>query len=329
MRIGWMIYGDLGQPTGGYVYDRLVVGGLRALGDEVTVCDPRETRDDLVRSFTAVVGDALCIPHLGPIFERMAGGPLRVLLIHHLTSWEAECETGRAARDIETRAIVASDRLVVTGSATASRLAADHPGRSIAVVAPGADRLPRLPRGNLADGIVELLFVGSITRRKRLHLLLDAVERVVGSRLVLTVAGDWGREPEYSEGVAARIRDSAVLSACTRIVGVADDGELARLMARACALVLPSSLEGYGMVLSEALHAGLTAIASREAASAAGFEADDRVTVFDDPEDLVRAIQRLTDPKIGRSGPKALHVERLPRWSETVAAFRGLLTAPP
>ena len=44
VRIAWIVYGDLDQPTGGYVYDRLVVEGLRAGGDEVEVVDPRETR---------------------------------------------------------------------------------------------------------------------------------------------------------------------------------------------------------------------------------------------------------------------------------------------
>ena len=37
MRIGLVIYGALSQRTGGYLYDRMLVAGLRRLGAEVEV----------------------------------------------------------------------------------------------------------------------------------------------------------------------------------------------------------------------------------------------------------------------------------------------------
>ena len=37
LRVAWVIYGSLDQVSGGYIYDRLVVEQLRALGDRVTI----------------------------------------------------------------------------------------------------------------------------------------------------------------------------------------------------------------------------------------------------------------------------------------------------
>ena len=85
------MYGSLDQVSGGYIYDRLVVEQLRALGDSVTVISltpgasklPALSPDD----FDVVVGDELCFRELLPLFQR-SPGLRRVLLIHHLTAWE-------------------------------------------------------------------------------------------------------------------------------------------------------------------------------------------------------------------------------------------------
>jgi glycosyltransferase involved in cell wall biosynthesis len=323
-----MAYGDLAQWTGGYVYDCIVVDGLRLRGDDVRLFDPRE-RLGVKRigsaCLDAVVGDGLCTPHLGRIFERLAGGPTRILLVHHLSSWEVEGEPRDAMRALEKRVVRASDRVVVTGHATAARLRDDHPGRSIAVVIPGGDRLSRRPRGTGNGATIELLFVGSIIPRKRLDLLLDAVERISDPRLALTVVGDWGRDPEHARTTAARIAASPTLRARTRAVGTIDDEELARCMARADALVLPSTLEGYGIVLAEALHAGLPVIATRASVGAAGLD-EGVATVFDDTAGLIRAVRLLLDaPPSCSSKRRTSRAVPFARWTETVAAFRNVL----
>lgn len=328
MRIAWIVYGDLEQWTGGYVYDRLVVAGLRSRGEDVSVFDPRKPstiRRVASGSFDVVVGDGLCTPHLAPAFERMTVGPVRVLLVHHLSSWEVERGEREAIRAMETRVVRASDRLVVTGHTTAARLRADHPGRSIAVVIPGGDRLSRRPRVPHDCDRVELLFVGSIIPRKRLGLLLDAVERIPDPRLGLTLVGDWRRDPKYAQAMAARIAASPVLRARTHAVGVIDDESLAQRMARADALVLPSSLEGYGIVLAEAGHAGLPVIATQTSARAAGLDRRE-ATVFDDGAGLIRAIRRLLDaPPVRSSERRSTRDAGFASWTKTVSAFRSVL----
>jgi 6-pyruvoyltetrahydropterin/6-carboxytetrahydropterin synthase len=130
MRVAWIVYGDLAQPTGGYVYDRLMVDGLRLRGDEVEVVGLVENaREDGTMGrlgdagFHAIVGDALCARELGHAFEQVGRGTVRVLLVHHLTSWEVECADRDALRAMEARAVAASDHLVVTSDTSAARLA--------------------------------------------------------------------------------------------------------------------------------------------------------------------------------------------------------------
>jgi glycosyltransferase involved in cell wall biosynthesis len=337
VRLAWVVQGDIAQPTGGYIYDRLVVEGMRAHGDEVHVIgiDPApphdiESQGLLVRIARArvetVVGDALCARELAPAFEQLASEMARVLLVHHLTSWEPEQAARQALHLREARAVVASDCLIATSQVTAARITSEYPSRAVEVALPGADRLPRHPRTAREGGPIELLFVGSIIARKRVSLLLDALERLADPRLSLTLLGDSGREPEYAGMIAARLAASPVLLAAVAAPGIVDDHALARWMARAHALALPSSLEGYGIVLTEALRAGLPVLASREAARAAGLEGSSAVLVFDDAPGLVGVLQRLLqEASLYRSLQRAAEGAVMPRWRETVITFRNVV----
>src|SRR5882672_5236547 len=207
MRIAWIVHGDLAQPTGGYVYDRIVIDGLRARGDEVEVVDPLTTAVTPDR-VDVIVGDALWAREIGPLFERAGHGVARVLLVHHFPSWEIERIDREAMRALEARAVGASDRLVATSAASGERLAAEYPLPGVDVVVPGADRLPCHPRVSSDDATIQLLFVGSLIARKRLALLLDAMEHLADPRVTLTVVGDAGREPENARAIAARIETS-------------------------------------------------------------------------------------------------------------------------
>jgi glycosyltransferase involved in cell wall biosynthesis len=316
VRIAWFVYGEVTQPTGGYVYDRLVLEGLRRRGHRVEVVD-------LLRASQAppeaevLVGDALCVRELGPLFEG-SRARARVLLVHHFPSWEVERDDRGAMRALERRALAASDFAVATGHATRVRLLAEGAALPVHVVPPGADRLPRVARA--PEEGVAVVFVGSLVRRKRVDLLLDAVERTPGLRL--TLIGDPAREPQTGAELLAR---AAALGRVTA-AGVVGEGELAARLARADALVLPSSLEGYGMAMTEALHAGLPVIAARGAAEAAGIAHLDAVRVFDDADGLAKLLRRFaSDAGLRASMRAAAEAVVLPRWEDAVTAFAGAL----
>jgi glycosyltransferase involved in cell wall biosynthesis len=328
VRAAWLVYGDLGQPTGGYIYDRLVVDGLRASGDEVAVVDPRTT--SLAEGAAdVVVGDALCVAELESRFEAASVGSARVLLVHHMPSWEIERKDAAALRDLERRVVAVSDVAVATGEATAARLAREHPGLRVEVVVPGADRLgaaaPAVaPR---PGGPVTLLFVGSLVPRKRVLLLLEAFEPLAGPGVSLVLVGDPSRDPEYARRVAARVSASPALRATVVMVGVASDDAVARAMVAADALVLPSSLEGYGMALTEGLHAGLPVVASREVAEAAGVVGHAAVAILGDPPAWTGTLAGLIgDRALRHAMRRAALASALPRWNGTIEAFRAALT---
>ncbi len=325
MRIAWIVYGDLAQPTGGYIYDRIVVDRLRARGEIVDVVDAHLATAASGRA-DVLVGDALCVRELGPLFES-APDPPRVLLVHHLPSWELERTDRDSIRRYEERALASSDHVVATSAMTRARLTRDHESLTVDVVVPGADRLARVSRVS-NRGPLELLFVGSIVARKRISLLLDAVEGLPEPRPRLTLLGDPGREPAHARVVAERIEASAALRASVTMAGVVTDDDLARRLARADALVLPSSLEGYGMVLTEALHAGLPVIAARPAAEAASIVGHGGVRVFDEGRELASVLRRFaTEPALRSAMRGAAESSALPTWSGASDAFhRALVT---
>jgi len=341
MRAAWIIYGALEQATGGYVYDRLMVEALRRAGVTVTIVsiDPGD-EVTLPVDVDCVIGDALCIPEIAPLFERV---PVkRVLLVHHLTSWEHEVDDRERWQRLEARALAAADVIVTTSETTAARL-----GLSARVVLPGADRLPLAPREPRG---LSLLGVGSIISRKRWIWVLDALDTLRDSRMSLRLVGDDARDRAYTRALDERIAASPWLRTHVERLGMVNDETLTREYACATALILPSSLEGYGMVLTEALHAGLPVFAAhtsatREATSAAPHsdsesdsdsdsdsasdsESGAGTFLFKNPFELGRGLHRLAHDERWRRELEAGAGRRvLPRWADAGVRFVAAITS--
>ena len=271
-RIAWIIYGALEQVSGGYIYDRLVVEQLRELGDSVTVVSltpgaselPELRRED----FDVVVGDALCFRELLPLFRRAPSGLRRVLLIHHLTAWEHPPGSERQELlALEKAVIDTADACIATSRVTAERLYGEGFLRAVVVAEPGADRMPRPEAGGQepSGSRLRLLFVGNMLRRKRVLELCEVIGRLPTANVELVLVGaelehDYAAEV-HAEVVAAGVADRV------RFLGPLSAAGVAEQLGLADALVLPSALEGYGMVLSEALWAGVPVIAARVGAA--------------------------------------------------------------
>ena len=99
------------------------------------------------------------------------------------------------------------------------------------------------------------LFVGRLTRLKGLDVALRALEGLKGRTWTLDVLGEGPRREEF-EALAAELG----LSGRVAFHGFRDDVE--DWMARSGCLIFPSHQEGMGLVVLEALSAGLPVLAS-------------------------------------------------------------------
>lgn len=113
-----------------------------------------------------------------------------------------------------------------------------------------------------------LLFVGSLVELKGIRELVSAISMV--PTVALDVIGAGPLEGELKELVRTQGIGDRV-----SFLGVKDNRDVARLMAAASALVLPSHYDGWGAVVNEALLAGLPVLVSA-APGAACLVNDDR-----------------------------------------------------
>jgi glycosyltransferase involved in cell wall biosynthesis len=108
----------------------------------------------------------------------------------------------------------------------------------------------------------DVLYAGSLTPGKGVHVLIDAFDTLSTHHagLHLTIVGA-AVNREYAARLRARVSDSRLQDRVT-FLGAVSQVELARRMARADVLVLPTLSEGLGRVLLEAMACGTIVIAS-------------------------------------------------------------------
>lgn len=216
---------------------------------------------------------------------------------------------------------------IVTVSAAARQAIGDTLGWSGArlvdcgeAVLPEPDPLPPLPDG--LESRRFLLFCGRIEHRKNLLRLLRAYA-AAGVAMPLVLAGP---ETEESGGILA----AAGATPGVRYLGYAARETIARLVADARALLLPSLAEGFGLPVAEAVTAGTPALVSDDAAlrETAG---DAGVIVPSDADDaMASAIRRLATDDVFWEGLAAVARRRSPLFgvdafaSRLDAVYRGL-----
>jgi glycosyltransferase involved in cell wall biosynthesis len=316
MRIGWILYGALEQLTGGYVYDARVIAALRAHGDSVELLsvaarDPNAAHvlinSALNGGFDLLVGDELCHPELAVLLD--------------------------AFRQLKTQGIRpprCALLVIVTSETSARRLALEF-GVQADVCVPGADRLPLLlRRTDTKNTPLELLFVGTWTERKGLLLLIQALARLSNPAYRLRIFGETDREPAYRQLVQAELAQQPAVAERTQICGAVSDAALAQAYATSDVLVLPSYFEGYGMVLCEALRAGLALVATDVGAVPEVVRAgsDARLVPAGDVSGLACVLQELVSTRTEVLRLQANSAQRdLATWSDVGRSFRAVLTA--
>jgi glycosyltransferase involved in cell wall biosynthesis len=286
-----IIYGPITRISGGYLYDRKITAYLRAHGSTVDVlnlrrlpyplCRLNALRPRLRRLFRRAVGydalivDELTFPSLCDLaaFRQPEAAPL-IVLVHHLAVSEQNPPLRRTlAARLERRLLAAAAAVIVNSRTTAASVRAVLDiRRPILVCPPGSDsfELPR-PDGavcggdkNGAGGVPgdrapRLLLTGLIIPRKRHHLLLRLLAGLKNLDWELRLVG---RAPDrrYRRGLERLIRKQG-LEKRVIFTGEIGMGELAREYAGADIFVFPSSYEGFGISVAEAIRCGLPIVA--------------------------------------------------------------------
>ena len=112
----------------------------------------------------------------------------------------------------------------------------------------------------------ELLYVGYLVKRKRVDLLLDLASELRRRRddFVLTIVGDGPELPVLTQ-YASRLE----LSGQVRFEGYKQKSELPQYFARATCFLFPTASDIWGLVVNEAMAAGVPCIVSPSAGVAA------------------------------------------------------------
>lgn len=152
------------------------------------------------------------------------------------------------------------DAIVVPARRWADVIAQASPAASVEMVPNSvAVRLyyPPLPRD---DRMLRILFVGWMIREKGIFDLLEAIARMGAglSSFEVHMVGDGRDMAQFKNAVAARN-----LSGVFKLHGWQDGDEKLRSFRTADLFVLPSHVEAFGVVLLEAMAAGLPVVATR------------------------------------------------------------------
>lgn len=339
-----MVPGSLDTPTGGYIYDRHVVDGLRDRGWTVTVCElddsfpaPTEAaRAGAAAMLARMPDDAVAIVDglaLGalPQEARREAGRLRMIGFVHLPLADETGLPGERARErlaSERAALAAVRHVVVPSSGTRDRLR-DHYGVApdrVTVIEPGTDPAPAA-RGSKGNP-VHLLCVATLTPRKGHDSLFRALAAVADTNWVLTCAGSADRDHVNARRLHALARELGI-DERVRFIGSVDQSTLFRYYDGADVFVLPTFREGFSMAICEALARGLPVITT----PACGLQdlIADEAGILVEPADVpglataLGAVIGDADVR-GRLALGARRVRgRLPDWPLTVRRFEAVI----
>lgn len=337
--IAFVAPGSLNQLTGGYIYDKHIVDGLKRLGFAVAVKRvsprfPNPSGNDLrdaarvlasIPTGSIVVVDGLAGGAMPREIEREADRLRFIALVHHPLAHE----TGIARKDAvrlwahETWTLRHVRHVVVTSPRTAALLAREYGvrRRQITCIVPGTERSPvgRSRRGN------SLLCVATLTPRKGHVTLIRALARVAHLDWHLTCLGSLDRDTATVKAVRAEIR-KAGLGDRVRLAGeTASRGRLSRYYAQADLFVLPTEYEGYGMAVAEAIASAIPVISTPTGAIPQLVGRDAGVLVpAGDVAALAAALERVLGDDTLRASLRAGALRKrqaLQTWTETVRQF--------
>ena len=326
MRLRLVVPADVDTPTGGNRYDLALAEALRRSGDEVAVlrCEPRALHLALHEPWAGLtlVDGLLACPQ-----PRVVASAQVSVLVHLPLTLEAGQSRDRAAEvdRLERQALHAARVVVATSHWSAGFLARHHLLTGVAVAPPGTEPSPV----GVGSNPPLLVHVAALLPNKDQLGVVAALSGLTDLSWRARLVGPDDRDPAY----AASVRDAV------RAAGLEDRVDIPGTMTREAAwagadlALLPSRVETFGMVVTEALARGVPAVVSEGGAEEAlGLTADGKrpgvVVTAGDPEDLRRALRRWLSDSTHRGALRASALTRratLEGWETTAKRIRKAL----
>jgi glycosyltransferase involved in cell wall biosynthesis len=280
--LAFLVPGRIDQLTGGYIFDRRIVEGLRARGRPVAIVElagrypdaDAQARRSVAAALAALpdgavaVIDGLALLGTAECLATAARRLRLVAFVHHPLASETGLDATMSERFARLEAALLRQlRGIICPSeetAAALRRYGVPPGR-IVIVAPGTDKPDAAALAPPLQTGLRLLSVASITPRKGHLVLVSALSTLRDLAWQLRCVGSLTRDPAAAAALRRGIAESGIGERVT-LLGECAPAVLAAEYWAADCFVLPSFHEGYGMVFAEAMAHGLPIVAARAGA---------------------------------------------------------------
>lgn len=338
------IPGDINTLTGGYIYERRLLEGLRDQGRDVDHLELPASFPDAsavqmataIRQLQAVPADRALILD-GLVFGAIETAGLAsvrapvLAMIHHPLALESGLAPARRDHLFRTeRGNLTLARHVLVPSPRTKAVLIDSYGvqaNRITIARPGVDP-PSLRPAPLSPPLI--LSVGIQHPRKGHDVLIDALSRIADLDWQAVIVGRvW--DADHAQVLACMVEDRG-LAPRLRLAGQVSASALQRYYSAASIFALATRYEGYGIVFDEAIAAGLPVVSCAVGAVPDTVPADAGLLVpADDPAAFAAALRHLLERPEDRAAlarAAAGHAGQLARWAATARVAAAVLDGP-
>ncbi len=313
-------------PSGGDLYNRFLLGALRAGGFRFESKTLARLRPRAFPPRTEFWVDSLYIRDMAAA-DPLGPDDRLFFILHSLPSEDPGLPPGSAAmlRRIEDRLFARASGFLATGPLTRETLRARGLSGPIILVPPAPCVLPEGPHS--APAVFTGLIVSSLIRGKGVPDFLDALGREVRASddFRIRIAGRTDIEPATAAACLEAVGAHPLLKERVVHLGFVPCEELGGEYERCSVLISPSSREGYGMAFHEARFFGLPIMAVRAPYSEPFIEAGRTGFLFGSGAelaggvlDLVRRPERMSQlaARASESRPAAVYI-----WADAARSF--------
>ncbi|MCF3972770.1 glycosyltransferase family 4 protein [Paracoccus salsus] len=335
------IPGDIRTLTGGYIYERRLLMGLRQRGHDVTHLrlpdsfpDPSAKQMRTAVAALQKVGPARPLILDGLVFGAIETAGLAsvrapvIAMIHHPLALESDLSAVRRDHLFRTEYdnLRLARHVLVPSPHTRDILMQryDVAAKRITVARPGIDP-PKHAAAPVQPPLI--LSVGIQHKRKGHDILIEALTRLLDLDWRAVIVGSpW--DADHAALLRAQL-DRSGLASRLSLAGRVPADRLQRLYGQASIFALATRYEGYGIVFDEALLRGLPIVSCRVGAVPDTVPEGTGILVPPENADAFAAALRqlLSRPAMRRrlADAAALAGRRLPGWDQTALTAGGVI----